>query len=117
MPKHPALKDRRTPCPVALCLDIVGDKWTLLVIRDLMAGKTRFKALLESPEHIATNTLSERLTRLQHFGIIEVIEAADGTRHPAYQLTPKGHDLRPILAAMRDWGLNWEPSAEARIAL
>jgi DNA-binding HxlR family transcriptional regulator len=107
---------RRSPCPVACSLDIFGDKWTLLVIRDLMLGRTRFKDFTASPEGIPTNILSERLERLREAGVIETIPAAEGARRLAYQLTKKGSALAPILRAMRDWGLQWEKGTRTDIA-
>jgi len=106
---------RRSPCPVACSLDIVGDRWTLLVIRDLVLGRTRFRDFAASPEGIPTNILSERLERLLHHDIVEQIPAHDGTKRFAYQLTKKGQALRPILGAIRDWGLQWEK--ETRVLL
>ena len=101
-------KGRRSPCPVACTLDIIGDRWTLLVIRDLMLGRSRFKEFLASPEQIPTNLLSERLNRLQAAGIIEQCESADGTKYQSYKLTASGEDLKTILSATRDWGLRWQ---------
>jgi len=100
---------RRSPCPVACSLDILGDRWTLLVIRDLILGRSRFKDFTASPEGIPTNILSDRLERMLRHGIAEQIPAADGTKRLAYRLTEKGRALGPVLAAMRDWGLAWEP--------
>ncbi len=106
---------RRSPCPVACSLDILGDRWTLLVIRDLMFGRTRFKDFSASPEGIPTNILSERLVRLQQHEMVEQIPATDGTKRLAYQLTAKGRALGPLLAAMRDWGLKWEKGTRAMV--
>lgn len=105
---------RRSPCPVACCLDLIGDRWTLLVVRDLMMGAERFKEFTASPEGIPTNILSDRLARLLDKGLAVQVAAADGSRHPAYQLTEKGRELIPILGAMRDWGLKWEPGTQVR---
>lgn len=99
---------RRSPCPVACSLDIVGDRWTLLVIRDLMLGRTRFRDFAASPEGIPTNILSDRLERLLRHEIVEQIPAQDGTKRFAYRLTEKGKALGPLLKAMRDWGLAWD---------
>jgi DNA-binding HxlR family transcriptional regulator len=99
---------RRSPCPVACSLDLLGDRWTLLVIRDLFLGRSRFKDFTASPEGIPTNILSERLGRLLLHGIAEQIPASDGTKRLAYRLTEKGRALGPVLVAMRDWGLAWE---------
>ena len=104
----PSVVSRRSPCPVACLLDIVGDRWTLLVIRDLMLGRSRFRDFSAAPEGIPTNILSERLARLLRYQIVEQIPAPDGTKRFAYQLTARGNALRPLLEAMRDWGLEWE---------
>jgi len=101
---------RRSPCPVACSLDLFGDRWTLLIVRDLLFGRTRFKDFAASPEGIPTNLLADRLERLLAHGVIEQIPAADGTRRLAYRLTKKGKALGPVLKAMRDWGLAWEKS-------
>jgi DNA-binding HxlR family transcriptional regulator len=106
---------RRSPCPVSCTLDILGDRWTLLVVRDLLLGRTRFKDFAASPEGIPTNILSDRLARLQLHGIAEQIPAADGTKRLAYQLTEKGKALRPALKAIRDWGLQWEKGTRAAL--
>jgi DNA-binding HxlR family transcriptional regulator len=111
--KGPAPK--RSPCPVAFSLDIFGDRWTLLVIRDLFFGRTRFKEFAASPEGIPTNILTDRLERLLARGIIEQIPAEDGTKRLAYRLTRKGKALGPILEAMRNWGLSWDKSTRVQI--
>jgi DNA-binding HxlR family transcriptional regulator len=107
--------DHRSPCPVACSLDLFGDRWTLLVIRDLMLGASRFKDFTASPESIPTNLLTDRLQRLVAAGIAEQIPAKDGTKRRAYALTPKGESLRPIVLAIRDWGLEWIEGTEARL--
>lgn len=104
---------RRSPCPVACALDLFGDKWTLLVIRDLILGRSRFKDFTASPERIPTNILSDRLERLLAGGIVRQVPAEEGGRRLAYELTEKGLALRPILKSMRDWGLRWEPGTRA----
>lgn len=106
---------KRSPCPVAGTLDLIGDKWTLLIIRDMMAGRSRYRDLAASPEGIASNILASRLERLQDDGLV----TARSSRHRAgsveYHLTARGRSLLPVLAAMRDWGLNNIPGTEARI--
>jgi len=94
---------------VACALDLFGDKWTLLVIRDLVLGRSRFKEFASSPEGIPTNILSDRLERLQERGLVEQVPATEGGKRMAYVLTEKGKSLTPILRAIRDWGLQWEP--------
>ena len=112
----PAAGPRRSPCPVACALDIFGDRWTLLVIRDLFLGRTRFKDFAGAPEGIPTNILADRLERLLAHGFIEQMPAEDGAKRMAYRLTQKGKSLGPVLKAMRDWGLAWDKSTRAMIA-
>jgi DNA-binding HxlR family transcriptional regulator len=90
---------------VAATLDIIGDRWTLLVIRDLFAGKTRFGELAASPERIATNILAARLDRLRALGVIESTASDRRAGACEYRLTALGRSLMPVLAALRDWGL------------
>jgi DNA-binding HxlR family transcriptional regulator len=104
---------RRSPCPVACSLDVVGDRWTLLIIRDLLLGRSRFRDFSASPEGIPTNILSDRLERLLQHRIVEQTPAPDGTKRLAYRLTEKGDGLRSVLKAMRDWGLKWDKSTRA----
>ena len=101
---------RRSPCPVACSLDVLGDRWTLLIVRDLLLGRSRFRDFSASPEGIPTNILSDRLERLLEHHIVEQIPATDGTKRLAYRLTEKGQSLGQILKAMRDWGLAWDKS-------
>ena len=104
---------RRSTCPVACSLEVLGDRWTLLVVRDLMAGRSRFREFVASPEGIPTNILSDRLERLLQHGVVRQIPAADGTKRFAYQLTKKGRALKPLLGALRDWGLAHDKSTRA----
>lgn len=110
--RTPPPSPRRSPCPVSCALDLFGDRWTLLVIRDLMLGRSRFKDFVSSPEGIPTNILSDRLERLLEAGIVRQIPASDSGKRMAYELTEKGEALRPILKSMRDWGLAWEPGTK-----
>ena len=95
----------RSRCPVACVLDIVGDRWSLLVIRDLMRGKRRYAEFLASPEGIPTNILAERLKRLKKAGVIASRRYSQHPPRVEYLLTGKGEDLRPIMRAMADWGV------------
>ena len=88
--KRAAPAPRRSPCPIACSLDIFGDRWTLLIIRDLLLGRARFKDFTASPEGIPTNILADRLERLLEHRVIEQIPAEDGTKRLAYRLTEKG---------------------------
>jgi DNA-binding HxlR family transcriptional regulator len=99
----------RSLCPVANALDLLGDRWTLLVIRDLFADKHRFGDFAASSEHIPTNILAERLKRLERAGLVA---SEPYQHHPprfAYSLTPRGRELRPILDALAIWGLEQFP--------
>ena len=111
--KENPIMTRRSPCPIACSLDILGDRWTLLIIRDLLLGRTRFRDFSASPEGIPTNILSDRLERLLQHDIVKQTPAEDGTKRFAYLLTEKGKALRPVIVAMRDWGLTWEKDTKA----
>jgi DNA-binding HxlR family transcriptional regulator len=90
---------------VSCTLDVLGDRWTLLVVRDLIRGKRRFAELVESPERIPTNILAERLKRLVSLGVVQSRRYSDHPPRLEYQLTAKGEDLRPVLRAMVEWGV------------
>jgi len=103
----------RSPCAVASSLDIVGDKWSLLVVRDLLHGKRTYGELANSPERIPTNILAERLKRLEAAGIIV---STPYQHHPvryAYTLTPKGSALGEVLLAFVRWGRQYIPGTVA----
>ena len=95
---------QRSPCPVASMLDILGDKWTLLVVRDLLMGKHTYKEFQDSPEGIPTNILAERLKRLEAEGILSKQRYQDNPVRYHYGLTDKGKDLGAVLRAMVHWG-------------
>lgn len=105
-PKLPELRGaRRSRCPVACTLDVLGDRWSLLVIRDIVRGKSRFAEFLASPEGIPTNILADRLKRLMAAGIIKGRRYSQHPPRLEYSLTTKGEDLRPVMRAMVDWGI------------
>ena len=106
---------RRSPCPVACALDLFGDRWSLLVVRDLILGKTRYKEFSASPAGIPTNILADRLERLVRHGIVRRVPVAQGAGHSGYELTEKGHSLKPLLRLLRDWGLRWERGTTAAL--
>ena len=95
---------RRSPCPIAGTLDLVGDKWSLLVIRDLLHGKSTYGELLGSPEGIPTNILADRLRRLEEAGIIVSSVYQERPVRYAYGLSDKGKDLGNVLIALVRWG-------------
>ncbi len=109
-----ASSERRSPCPVACALDLLGDRWTLLVIRDLLLGLSRFKDFAASPEKIPTNLLTDRLDRLVAQGVVTRVPLPGGKRH-SYELTAKGQALRPVVLALKDWGLEWEEGTRAAL--
>jgi len=98
---------KRSPCPVANLLDIVGDKWTMLIIRDLFMGKKTYSEFENSYEGIRTNILAERLKRLETAGIIEKSPYQERPVRYQYTLTEKGKALGPVLKAMKNWGLKY----------
>ena len=108
-------KKPRSVCPVACTLDLIGDKWTLLIVRDLFCGKSRFKEFTASPEGIATNILTNRLDRLLEHGLIEQIPSTDHSGRYAYQLTDRGRTLGPVLKTISEWGLEQLEGTEARM--
>ncbi|MEM1356166.1 MAG: helix-turn-helix domain-containing protein [Planctomycetota bacterium] len=97
--------NRRSVCPIACTLDLIGDRWTLIVIRDLFAGKSHFKEFAGSPEGIATNILTSRLNRLVESDLVERRLDATKASHPEYRLTRKGRSLKPVLSCIADWGM------------
>jgi DNA-binding HxlR family transcriptional regulator len=100
---------RRSPCPIGCSLDLLGDRWTLLVIRDLFWGKSRYGEFVASPEGIPTNLLADRLARLEHAGVIKSVPYQRNPPRHAYALTQKGRDLKPVLAALVKWGKRHVP--------
>ena len=105
----------RSPCPIAGALDILGDSWTLLVVRDLLFyDKHRFADFLGSPEGISTNILAERLRRLERCGLVEKRTYQDRPRRFEYYLTARGHDLLPVLRAVITWGKTHVPGTAKR---
>ena len=94
----------RSVCPIARTLELVGDKWSLLLIRDMRFGKRTYGELLDSPEGIPTNILADRLKRLEEAGLAVRSEYQDRPVRYAYTLTEKGQDLGNVLLALKRWG-------------
>jgi DNA-binding HxlR family transcriptional regulator len=98
----------RSHCPINLSLQIFGDSWTLLVLRDLMfAGKRHFRELLQSDEHIASNVLAERLARLVDNGMLTKSDDPTHKQKAIYSLTEKAIALLPIIVQIGAWGSCW----------
>jgi len=105
----------RSPCPVAATLDLIGDKWSLLVIRDLFLGKRTYGEILSSPEGIPTNILADRLRRLEESGLIEATVYQDRPVRYAYSLTARGKALHGVLDAVVRWGKKYIPGTMTRM--
>ena len=103
----------RSLCAVANSLDILGDKWSLLVVRDLLHGKRTYGELAHSPERIPTNILADRLKRLESTGIVTSTPYQERPVRYAYTLTPKGRALGEVLLAFVRWGKQHIPGTVA----
>jgi DNA-binding HxlR family transcriptional regulator len=101
--------DRRSGCPLNASVEMLGDRWSLLIIRDMMLrGSRSFKEFMESWEGIATNILADRLKRLEEYGIIRTERDPTDGRKRIYLLTKKGIDLAPVLTEMVLWAAKHE---------
>jgi len=94
-----------------MTLDIVGDRWTLVVLRDLLVGKMRFSQFLESPERIATNVLTDRLALMERSGLVEKRLYQTRPKRYEYRLAVKGEALLPVLQAMARWANRFVPGS------
>ena len=104
MPKRKPLSGRRSGCPLNASIEMLGDRWSLLIIRDMMLrGSRTFKEFLGSYEKIATNILADRLRRLESYGILAAEPDPTDGRKLIYSLTQKGIDLAPVLTEMVLW--------------
>jgi DNA-binding HxlR family transcriptional regulator len=100
----------RSQCPISLALDVIGDRWSLLIVRDLMfAGKRHYRELLRSDEGISSNILAERLARLVDAGILSRTGDPTHKQKAIYSLTPMGIDLLPTVAQLGIWGRKYLP--------
>jgi DNA-binding HxlR family transcriptional regulator len=99
------MKDRppRSRCPVSCTLEIIGDKWTLIVVRDLFAGASKFQDFLASLEGITTSVLAERLRRLERHGIVSKMPYQENPTRYEYSLTEMGKDLSPLMREIVAW--------------
>lgn len=107
---------RRSGCPLNASVEMLGDRWSLLIIRDMMIrGYSSFNEFLSSDEKIATNILADRLRRLESFGIIATEKDPGDGRKLVYGLTAKGIDLAPVLAEMVLWAAHHEETGNAAL--
>ena len=98
------MKFKRSGCPITNSLDLLGDKWTLLVIRDLVLGKRRYQEFMASSERIASNILADRLKQLEASGLVTRRAYQQNPARYEYVLTEKGEGLKPVLRALVVWG-------------
>ncbi len=103
---------RRSDCPLNVSLEIFGDRWTLLIVRDIMLkGRTRFRELRDGGEGIASNILTDRLARLEACALVERRRDPTDARRLDYRLTQRGIDLAPVLYEMILWAAQHEATA------
>lgn len=96
----------RSGCSVSTSLDLLGDKWSLLIVRDIFLHRNTFSQFLkESPEGIATNILTDRLKKLRAFGVIDFIQKSADKKIKSFYLTQKGIDLYPVLYGFHNWSI------------
>lgn len=105
-------KNCRSSCPITFSLDLFGDKWSLLIVRDLLfSERNSYGEFLEAGEGISTNILADRLKNLESGGIIQKSVDPDNKRKYIYALTPKGLELIPILVEIIRWGGKYDPQS------
>jgi DNA-binding HxlR family transcriptional regulator len=109
------MEKTRSDCPISCSLDVFGDKWSLLIIRDVMLrGKASYSEFLESEEKIATNILANRLSVLEAEGILSKQVSPANRSKFLYSLTPKGIDLLPVVIEIMDWGAKYNVNCPRR---
>nr|WP_197427478.1 helix-turn-helix domain-containing protein [Bradyrhizobium retamae] len=116
MENYPVNREPRSGCPIASTLDIVGDRWTLVILRDLLNGKSRFSQFFSSPEKITTNILTDRLAKMESAGLVTKSAYQERPTRFEYTLTRKGEALLPVLHEMCHWANvhipgTWTPPA------
>jgi DNA-binding HxlR family transcriptional regulator len=105
------LVESRSDCPISCTMELVGDKWSLLIIRDMLyLGKTTYNEFLSSREGISTNILNDRLIKLTEVGLITYTGTA---KRKKYELTKKGHDLKPVLESVAVFGIKHSTADKA----
>ncbi len=105
--------DHRSGCPINLTLEVLGDKWSLLILRDMMFGRKRhFRELMRSQEGISSNILADRLKRLVEQGLLTKADDPSHKQKAIYSLTEQGIELLPVLAQMAMWGHKYLPVSE-----
>ena len=97
------VRDNRSSCPVSTCLEIIGDNWSLVLIRDLFLERTTFTEFMNSPERISSNILTDRINKLQKYNLIEYRLHPNNRKIKQYYLTEAGIDLYPIIYDLIVW--------------
>jgi DNA-binding HxlR family transcriptional regulator len=100
----------RSGCPIASTLDLVGDRWTLVILRDLINGKSKFTEFLDSPERIASNILTSRLAQMEENGLVSAELYERRPKRYAYRLTKRGAAFAPVLQAICRFGCGELPN-------
>lgn len=103
------MQKSRSGCPIATTLEVVGDRWSLVVVRDLLNGKSRFGEFLNSPEKITTSVLADRLDKLAAAGVIKARAYQENPPRYEYRLTEKGEAMLPILQEVCRWANRFMP--------
>ncbi|MCG8443067.1 MAG: helix-turn-helix transcriptional regulator [Caulobacterales bacterium] len=102
-------RPRRSLCPIASTLELVGDRWTLVIVRDMLTGKKRFAEFLASPEGVTTNVLTDRLARMEAAGLVAKTPYQKRPPRYEYALTADGAGLAPVVQAMCRWAARHVP--------
>lgn len=102
-------REPRSGCPIATTLDLVGDRWTMVILRDMINGKKRFSQFLDGPERITTNVLTDRLQQMEAAGLVTRTAYQQRPRRHEYDLTAKGEALLPVLQEICRWGNRFIP--------
>ena len=102
-------REPRSGCPITNTLDIVGDRWTLIILRDMLNGKKRFSEFLDSPERITTNVLTDRLGLMEEAGLVSKMPYQLRPKRFEYELTEKGLGLLPVLQEICRWANRFMP--------
>ena len=102
------------PCPVETTLTLISDKWKVLILRDLLTGTKRFGELKKSIGHVSQKVLTAQLRQMEASGLLTRTVYAEVPPRVEYTLTDLGYSLKPIMDAMRDWGINYKAAMEQK---
>ena len=104
---------QKSLCPINLALEVFGDRWSLLIVRDMMfAGKRHFREFLQSEEGISSNILTERLGKLVEYGVLSKTDDPTHKQKAIYSLTPMGIELLPVITQIGIWGRKYTPATK-----